>query len=149
VPTSSASQPTQRNFSVTAASALGAPPWNFWPIAYSTIISGMPAVTSAMKYGMKNAPPPCLKATYGKRQILPRPTALPIAAIMKAGRLCQRSLWFCCIVFPSKPRQAAPQLKCAAFYLSSWTLIKKNRAVPANCVCQFDRRKGQLAILAA
>ncbi len=52
----------------------------------------MPAVISATKYGMKNAPPPFWNAMAGKRQRLPSPTALPIAAMMNAVRLVQRSL---------------------------------------------------------
>ncbi len=56
------------------------------------IISGMPAVRSAMKYGMKKAPPPLLNAVPGNRQTFPSPMALPTAAMMNAVRLDQRSL---------------------------------------------------------
>ena len=41
----------------------------------------MPAVSSATRYGMMNAPPPLVYATPGKRQMLPSPTADPIADI--------------------------------------------------------------------
>ena len=44
---------------------------------------GIPAVNSANKYGMKNAPPPFSYATAGNRQIFPKPIADPTAAKIK------------------------------------------------------------------
>src|SRR5699024_5026512 len=41
----------------------------------------------AMRYGTRKAPPPPSYATYGKRQMLPSPTAEPMAAKMKTLRV--------------------------------------------------------------
>ena len=46
----------------------------------------MPAVRSATRYGSMKAPPPFSYATYGNRQMLPSPTAEPIAARMNTFR---------------------------------------------------------------
>ncbi len=57
--------------------------------------NGMPAKTSMMIQGIRNAPPPLLKQRYGKRQTLPRPTAQLTQESMKSRWLDQlpRS-WF-------------------------------------------------------
>lgn len=40
--------------------------WRYlWPSAYSRISNGTTAVAIAMKYGMRNAPPPFSYTTYG------------------------------------------------------------------------------------
>src|SRR5690625_4303405 len=71
----------------------GAEPRYLCPIVNSIIKIGIPAVNNANKYGMKNAPPPFAYASAGKRQILPSPTAEPIAANIKPARVphCERS----------------------------------------------------------
>src|SRR5690606_25208590 len=46
----------------------------------------MPALSSATRYGRMDAPPTFSYATAGKRQMLPRPTAEPMAAKMNAVR---------------------------------------------------------------
>ncbi len=43
----------------------------------------MPAVSRAITYGTRKAPPPFSYATPGNRQMLPSPTAEPIADRMK------------------------------------------------------------------
>ncbi len=52
----------------------------------------MPAVSRATRYGTMNAPPPFSYAMYGKRQMLPSPTAEPMAARMNTDRPDQTSL---------------------------------------------------------
>src|SRR5690625_4693064 len=56
---------------------------------------GIPAVSNATRYGMRNAPPPFSYATPGNRQMFPRPTAEPIAAMMNAACPvhCSRGRW--------------------------------------------------------
>ncbi len=53
----------------------------------------MPAVSGADEVGMMKAPPPFSYVTYGKRQMLPRPTAEPMVAKMNAPRVAKTSLW--------------------------------------------------------
>src|SRR5699024_1509807 len=81
--TKTAHQPMPSDFLFIRRYVSGAEPRYLWPIVNSMIKIGIPAVNKANKYGMKNAPPPLLYASAGKRQILPSPTAEPIAAKIK------------------------------------------------------------------
>jgi hypothetical protein len=58
----------------------------------SRIMSGSPKTKTAMKYGMRYAPPPFCPRTAENRQMLPIPTAAPIAA--RINPMCddQRSM---------------------------------------------------------
>src|SRR5687767_12047418 len=51
----------------------------------------MPTSSSATKYGIMNAPPPCCAAVPGKRRKLPSPTAEPATARITPSRVPQRS----------------------------------------------------------
>ena len=56
----------------------------FFPIKTSTINTGRPRVITKKIYKRTNNPPPFSPALYGNPQILPSPTAEPVAASKKA-----------------------------------------------------------------
>ena len=53
-----------------------------WPMMNSAMITGMPSKITQRMYIEMNAPPPCIPASYGKRQMFPSPTAEPTDAAM-------------------------------------------------------------------
>ena len=54
--------------------------WVLLPMRNSLIITGTPTANTHNKYIRIKAAPPLLPTSVGKRQILPRPTALPADA---------------------------------------------------------------------
>ena len=65
------------------------------PSAVSSSSSEMPNVNASTKYVRMNMPPPYFAASVGKRQRLPRPTALAAPARMNASLpdQAERSWW--------------------------------------------------------
>lgn len=55
------------------------------PNAVSSSKSAMPMVNTNTKYKNRNVPPPYLAAKYGKRHMLPKPTAEAAPASTKAS----------------------------------------------------------------
>ena len=86
------SHPMARNCGRTAPNALTTVPRNRRPIVISRTISGRTKTKTAIKYGMRYAPPPFCPSTAEKRQMLPRPTAAPMAARMNPICDDQRSM---------------------------------------------------------
>src|SRR5699024_5739752 len=56
------------------------------PMVMSGIITGSPTTRRHRKHTRTKAPPPLSEGMHGKRQMLPSPTAEPVAARMKASR---------------------------------------------------------------
>ena len=74
---------------------------NLNPTAYSTRTNDIPSKNKETIYGIMNDPPPLEYNTFGKRQILPSPTAEPIIAIMNA-RLLFHSCFFVSVILSHK-----------------------------------------------
>ena len=67
------------------------------PIVNSATIMGNPKIKIHPKYTIINAAPPWFPASYGKRQIFPKPTAEPAAAKTAPNLLPKLIRSFCCI----------------------------------------------------
>ncbi len=62
------------------------------PIAHSAMTRGTPMQMAQARYTSTKAAPPFSPVTYGKRHMLPRPTAKPTAAIRNVKRDDQFSI---------------------------------------------------------
>src|SRR6056297_1473957 len=88
-------QPSHSQPLFSFAKVRGALPLLLCPRENSSIRIGIPAVTKAKKYGMRNAPPPLSNAMYGNRQMFPKPIAEPTAARINPALLPHVSLFIC------------------------------------------------------
>src|SRR5699024_1745252 len=90
--TITAHHPTHSVFLFILRYVNGAEPRYLCPSVNSKLKIGIPAVNNAIKYGIKNAPPPLPYASAGNRHIFPSPTADPTAANTKPSLVphCER-----------------------------------------------------------
>ena len=97
--TTNDSQPRNAHLGLKNLYAVSGPCCERLPMATSVISSVKPNVTANNMYISRKSPPPSRAARYGKRQILPKPTAEPAAASTKPSEPLKEFLFFLFIIY--------------------------------------------------